>query len=273
MTEVENGCVCPIEADSGGMWRKGEFVRWTDLFVFLEAILVWLGLVVVGMVVAAAVLSAQHQPGQLLAQRLTELAREPAFHYAFSASLYLVMLAFFVRVARRVADKSLAARFRPLSVTTVVISVLIGMALAVVMSLVIGVLTQHNMIKLEATTSELSIVPHSLPTWLAGLGAIGLIGPFTEELYFRGILLGWLTHKMPVAAAVPLSALLFGLIHFSFVTHQGLGGWVVTGVITLVGLIAAILALKTRSLWAAFSLHAGYNSVLISLPMLQIFLR
>lgn len=261
------------EHETGGGWRKGEFVQWTDLFVFLEAMLVWLGLAVAGMMVAAGTLQAQHVTTFTLMQRAVALIHDPIFHYALSATLYLTMLVFFARVARRVADDSLAARFRPLPAATVVIAVLIGMALAVLMPLIITVLTQHHLMQLEPTKSELSIVPRSLGTWLMALGTIGLIAPFTEELFFRGILLGWLKRKMPVALAVPVCAVVFGMIHFSFVAHQGAGGWVVTGIITIIGLTAAILALKTRSLWAAFGVHAGYNSVLISLPMLQILLR
>lgn len=41
-----------------------------------------------------------------------------------------------------------------------------------------------------------------------------LLGPLVEELLFRGALLGWLARRLPIAAAIVLSALVFAGLHF-----------------------------------------------------------
>lgn len=273
MAELEAGMVCRVETDTGGTWRQGEFVRWTDLFAFVEAMLVWLGLLVFGLAMAIGALAAAHPDKAGLTAEMKALAQNGALHYAMTISLYLVLLFFFWRIAKRVSDSALAARFRTVPLPTFLIAVLSGMALAVVVPLLIGYLVQHHAIDLKPTKNELHMVPHSINDWLMGLFAVAVMAPLTEELYFRGILLGWLKRKMPVVVAVLLNAAIFGLVHFAFLQHPGAGGLLITGILMLVGLIAATLAVRTGSLWASFGVHSGYNAVLVSLPMLHMLLH
>lgn len=272
MAEAENDCVCRIDADTSGAWRKGEFIVWTDLFVFIEAMLVWLGLMVVVMAAAAGILAAQQIPADDLAARAGRLVGEPVFHHATVISIYVVMLFFFFRVARRVADGAMA-RFRAVPWQILVIAALTGMALAVLVPLLTYFLTQQHLIELQPTRNELRLIPHSAGEWVMAVAAIGFVAPLTEELYFRGLLLGWLKQRMGALAAVVASAAVFGLVHFNFLDHQGAAGWYVTGVVTAVGVLTAAAALRTGSLWTSFAIHSGYNTVLISLPMLQTLLR
>jgi membrane protease YdiL (CAAX protease family) len=254
----------------GGAWRKSEFVLWTDIFVVVEAFLVWLGLIVLAVAVTVAALAAQGFTPDLVRPAMAGFMRTSAFHHAVSISLYLVFLYFFWRIARRVSTDALAARFRALPWPTVTIAALVGMALAVSVPLLSAYLANHHIIELVPTKSELKTVPHSPVEWVIALASVGLVAPLVEELYFRGIVLGWLMRKMPLAAAVLANAAIFGLVHFSFVDHAGLGGWYITGILALVGLVAGVLAVKTRSLWASFALHSAYNATLISLPLLRL---
>lgn len=53
------------------------------------------------------------------------------------------------------------------------------------------------------------------PLFLALIAlTVCLLGPLVEELLFRGALLAWLARRMPVAAAVVISALVFAGLHF-----------------------------------------------------------
>ncbi len=270
---AEAGMVCRVETDTGGTWRKGEFVRWTDLFAFVEGMLVWLGLLVLSMALLIGALAARNPGKTNFTSQLTALSQNGALHYAISISLYAVLLFFFWRIAKRVSDSALAARFRSLPLPTFLIAVFTGMALAVAVPMVIALLMQHNLVELKPTQNEQHMVPHAVGDWLVALFAIAVMAPLTEELYFRGILLGWLKRKMPVVLAVLLNAAIFGLVHFSFVQHPGTGGLLITGILMLVGLIAATFAVRTGSLWASFGVHSGYNAVLVTLPMIQVLLR
>lgn len=252
------------ETAIGGSWRGGAFIRWTDFLSIIEAFLVWLGLVVVVMTVALAAKGAGSQslPGDIQA-----LANTPMFFYGISASLYLVLGVYFWRIARRVSDEALVARFRPLPWQIFLGTLLAGAVCAIVVPLATYYLTQHD-VAVQSTKAELRMLPRNSAEWLAAVAVIGGIGPLVEELFFRGILLGWLKRKMPLLLAVVVSGVIFGLIHLNFISHAGLGGWYITGVVSLFGILAAVIAVKTGSLWASFGLHAAYNATLISLPML-----
>lgn len=88
-----------------------------------------------------------------------------------------------------------------------------------------------------------------------------LVAPLAEEFFFRGVLQGWLERVAP-SAAIPVSALAFGLAH----VDHGLG-W-----IPLVGFGAAagILAKQTGSLLASITLHAGFNAVGLAAALSQL---
>lgn len=88
---------------------------------------------------------------------------------------------------------------------------------------------------------------------LAVLMAVTL-GPFAEELAFRGVIAGAARGLWGRRAAIVVSAALFGFYHltpWSFVPMFALGcalGW---------------LAVSRRSLWPAIALHALYNGIVV----------
>lgn len=81
---------------------------------------------------------------------------------------------------------------------------------------------------------------------------IVVVGPFFEELVFRGVLAGFLQESMGAWPAVVVSALVFAAFHAN--------GWMFAPV-AVMGLGCAWAALRTRSLWAAYVLHMLYNAV------------
>ncbi len=84
-----------------------------------------------------------------------------------------------------------------------------------------------------------------------------------EETLYRGYLLWYLGGMMPLAAAVVVSSLAFGLAH----GYQGAAG---IGKTAVVGLVLAVLYLYTGSLWLPIIAHAVVD-ILQGATMLSIY--
>ena len=81
-----------------------------------------------------------------------------------------------------------------------------------------------------------------------------LAGPFVQEVMFRGIILRDLSQKMRVMTAVIIQALLFAVIHVSFLQ----------GIYALIGgIVIGLIFLWLDSLWAALAVHLAFNAALI----------
>jgi len=119
--------------------------------------------------------------------------------------------------------------------------------------------------------------------WLA-VGNVALtaaVVPVIEETLFRGLFLGVLLRALRPSAAIPWSAAIFSIVHFlkapdhtTSTVHWSSGFvslahsfdqfaqpiLVLAGFTTLflIGLILADARLRTRSLWLAIGLHAGW---------------
>lgn len=96
-------------------------------------------------------------------------------------------------------------------------------------------------------------------SWLPLLLLLLLLQVSSEELVFRGYLqqqLASLSKNRWVWWIVP--SLLFGALHFQPSTF-GSNAWIVVGVTTIIGLVAADITMRTGSLWAAIGLHFGNN--------------
>jgi membrane protease YdiL (CAAX protease family) len=88
------------------------------------------------------------------------------------------------------------------------------------------------------------------------LGA-GLLAPIAEELYFRGLLHGWLAGRLSLWPRVLLSSALFGLAHFDS------AGVAVASFI--MGIVCALALERSRSLWLPIIVHAVNNSLAVLL--------
>lgn len=75
-----------------------------------------------------------------------------------------------------------------------------------------------------------------------------------EELFFRGALLSNLRRDLSAGRALLWQALFFAA------THASIYRMIPTGVL---GLLFGVLVLRTRCLWPAIVLHAGYNALLV----------
>ena len=82
--------------------------------------------------------------------------------------------------------------------------------------------------------------------------------PIVEELFFRGLLLRSLERRLPAAAAVAVSAVVFGLAHYQGDVSAKSAWTVVAGLFT-VGIVLGALAHTFRRLGPGIVAHALFN--------------
>jgi membrane protease YdiL (CAAX protease family) len=97
---------------------------------------------------------------------------------------------------------------------------------------------------------SLTIV-HGPAGWAGALFCLALVPAACEEFFFRGFLLRALLRRIAFSEAAVVSAALFALVHFDVLEAPGL---------LLFGLVLAIVARWTGSVWWALIVHALNNS-------------
>lgn len=258
--------------ESSGRWRDGENVLVGDVFVPVQASLVWLALLVMAMVMLLPALRnaglVQAGPGFS-----SKLFNQPWVTHALTISADLVLLFYLWRIARRVSDEALAARFRPVRRALLVLALLGGAVFAIGTIIASAWLVVHKVIEVHPAPGDKLIEPGPLWQLAVTFLAVSIVAPLVEEFYFRGIFLSWLGRKAGYWVAVPVSALVFALLHLRFASHPGPEGWMFTGIIACVGLSNGLLAVFTRSLWPPILFHAGYNTTLFALSVVSLLMR
>ncbi|CAA9244837.1 MAG: hypothetical protein AVDCRST_MAG26-1615 [uncultured Chloroflexia bacterium] len=105
---------------------------------------------------------------------------------------------------------------------------------------------------LSTASSQLTFMAPEGFSWGAMLGTLvlgGIVVPFAEELFFRGVLYNWL-RRWGIALATGVSALVFAAIH---------GELAVAAIVFWLGIATAIVYERSRSLWAAVVVHVVFN--------------
>ena len=89
------------------------------------------------------------------------------------------------------------------------------------------------------------------------LFAIGvvLVAPVIEELVYRGLLLRSLLRRMSPVAAIFVSGVVFGSVHVLFDP----GAYVALPALATMGVISAVLAVRSGDLSRSIFFHAGFN--------------
>lgn len=90
--------------------------------------------------------------------------------------------------------------------------------------------------------------------------AAGLLAGVLEELAFRGALLRLLEVRWNSRVAVAASAVIFALLHQGHASGP-LELVLVLGAMFAAGVFLGVVAVRTRSVWNAVALHAGWNTV------------
>jgi len=176
----------------------------------------------------------------------------------------LLILGFALWTLSRITDPRLPARFRVLSREGVLIGVAAGFG-AVVVSAAIEYLSDRYLhTNLGRDGLAIAVLPRRADQLALGLFTVAILAPLTEEIYFRGIVLGWLRRHWGIVWAVVLSSLVFGIMHLKWLTPGGIGGMVATAELVAMGALLALVAVRTGSLWASVITH-GVNNLCAAL--------
>ncbi|MBI1953654.1 MAG: CPBP family intramembrane metalloprotease [Candidatus Omnitrophica bacterium] len=89
----------------------------------------------------------------------------------------------------------------------------------------------------------------SVLAWLVAL--VTVAGPAAEEIFFRGLVYGWLRSRLSIGRALLLTAVLFGALHADPVAFLPITG---------LGLLFGWLYEKTGSLMAPLAVHILHNA-------------
>jgi len=187
------------------------------------------------------------------------------FNGAAAASFYFSALLAMRRVLQKRRGRgSFASYFGPIGARHLIYAALSGLLACGLVLLLLSVLWWVPHPQYHPAIAKLIARPHSLGH-LVVLGLLCVVlGPAIEEMFFRGLLLGWLQPNLGRFPASSTSAAIFALWHFRFL-RPGIGGWIATVLIAAMGLLCALWAQRTHSLRAPFAAHAAYNLPLVLL--------
>jgi membrane protease YdiL (CAAX protease family) len=121
--------------------------------------------------------------------------------------------------------------------------------------------------------------PDSLAAALARPGVVTALGfaalvflvqGGAEEVVFRGWFMSTLAARWGVRAAVIVSSLAFMLFHVHVFISGIVFGLAALAGIGLMGMVFALLALFTRSVWEAVAAHGAFNAAAVTAPTLAL---
>lgn len=211
----------------------------------LEAIMVIL--IVFGIIVSATLMFTLLL---LLTDQMSEDLSSAKYFYVLGAIPYIVLPFLYARF--RKYDTVTLFRLKPVSSTTVTLSILIGIGMSVVGDELDRLF--QMVIPLPEYFSEImtSMVAHSATDWVLLLVGVVLFAAISEELVFRGFLQVTLEKQGDVTKAVLMSSLAWALIHLN-------PYWVVQ--IFIMGVIIGFMAWRTGSVLPGMIVHAVNNFI------------
>lgn len=171
----------------------------------------------------------------------------------------LLILGMALWIISRLTDPKLPARFRPLSGANTVIGVAAGLGAVIVSSLVEYLSDRYLHTNLAQDSTTTMVLPHRIDQLALGVLTVAILAPLAEEVYFRGLVLGWMRRHWGMAWAIGLSSLVFGAMHLKWLTPGGTTGMVATAELVAMGVLLALVAVRTGSLWTSIITHAVNN--------------
>ena len=179
------------------------------------------------------------------------------------AGFYIPAIWLLWRAAKKLAPAPAARFFPPVSGATVLLALATGVLASLACLVLEDYLSRTFGISFELSAAERGMFPVTTVQLAVAVAVMGFLGPFAEELYFRGFLLGWLRQWMGTLPAIALSALVFAIVHLFMFVHPGASGWITTGEIFGVGILMGLWVARTGSLWSSYAVHIGYNCVVV----------
>lgn len=146
------------------------------------------------------------------------------------------------------------AGFHKIKISSVLMIILFTFLVMPLVSLVNAI----SMLFVDNTVAAMSGEVLEVP-FVVMLLIIGVLGPFSEELVFRGIVYQGYKRSGTVLQAMILSALLFALMHMNF--NQAAYAFII-------GIIVVLLVEATGSLWSSVLVHVVFNSQQVGLMYL-----
>lgn len=90
--------------------------------------------------------------------------------------------------------------------------------------------------------------------------SLGILPAVTEEMVFRGMILGTLQSSFGKKTAVFVSSILFALYHLEYIDSSDWKKVVLLIVsVGIIGYALSLVTLQTRSIWSAVVIHGMYN--------------
>jgi uncharacterized protein len=154
------------------------------------------------------------------------------------------------------ADFGLVARLPRDRWTTAVLWLLAGVALQVaILPFLQVVVNVHGKVETQEVVEQFEQARG--PTLFLFAVLVVTVAPVAEELLFRGALLRALQRRMTPAWAAFVSALAFAAVHP--LASPTIGSVIAVPGLFALGLVAAVLAIRTGNLSVPILLHAGFN--------------
>jgi membrane protease YdiL (CAAX protease family) len=160
------------------------------------------------------------------------------------------------RLSRTRGWESLQARFSPVNGWIILASALGGLVLTLLPWGLAEILELAGIKVADIPTQ--AALPGNLRQLPLAIVAVVVLGPLSEELIFRGLLLDWLKQRMAVWPAALIISLLFAFLH-DIGFKNGIISWIAFVVRFLLGVGASFFAIRYRSLRASFVMHATLN--------------
>ena len=135
--------------------------------------------------------------------------------------------------------------FRKIRISTILLTIVYTMLCMPLVTVVNAI----SMLFVDNTVVAISSEILALPFPIALL-IIAMIGPFSEEFVFRGIMYSSYRKDGNALGAVLLSALVFGFMHMNI--NQA-------GYAFVIGIALAFIMIATNSIWAPFVMHFIIN--------------
>lgn len=229
-----------------GVWPS---IGWVVAFMVFQLI------AGVGALVAAIAMDKSGRDPAAIMQDLSSFALPMIWGLVIVEIILLLLLWLYLRKDGRIAAIALDRWSDVSFMRTVLIAVvLIGAGLAFNWGyseyVVPDIKVQEDLRKLFAA------IPETLPNQILLFVAVALIAPLIEELLFRGLLQKSLSHKMPVWAAIAISALIFGAMHMDPYAMPPL---------VMMGAIFGVIYHLTGSLRVTILLHMINNAAALAL--------
>jgi uncharacterized protein len=172
------------------------------------------------------------------------------------AEIFLLFLLWlYLRKGERVAAIQLD-KWSDLSLgKTILLAVgLIGLGFA--FNYAYGAYVVPDVVVQEELRKFFAAIPGTVPNTILLFVTIAVIAPLVEELLFRGLLQKSLSHKLPIWAAIAISALVFGAMHGDFYAMPPL---------VIMGVVFGVIYHLTGSLRVNIALHMINNAAALLL--------